>query len=204
MGRAKIWPFSLTKKTKGRNEVENMFFPDIETDRLILRKFQHKDLQFIFNHFSNNDVCKYLYDNEPLRSIEEAKEIMAFYEDQENKTHNRWMIINKQDNNRMGTCGFHCWDKQNNIAEIGYDLTKMYWGQGYMTEALTSILNHGFQNLGLNRVQAFVSIENESSSKLLLKLGFKNEGIIREKHLYRGEYYDHFCFSLLKREWKES
>lgn len=181
-----------------------MFFPDIETERLILRKFQKDDLQFIFEHFSDNDVCEYLYDNEPLKSLEEAKQIMAFYEDQENKTHNRWVIISKQERIPIGTSGFHCWDKHNNIAEIGYDLNKTYWGQGYMSEALTAILNHGFKNLRLNRVQAFVYLGNERSSNLLLRLGFKKEGIIRDKHLYRGKYYDHYCFSLLKREWQKN
>jgi len=180
-----------------------MLFPDIETDRLILRALNSTDREFIFSHFSDNNVCKYLYDNEPLLLIGEVEKIIRFYESPEFNDHNRWIIIKKEDNIIIGTCGYHYWNKKDNIAEIGYDLGKNYWGQGYMTEAMKVVLDNGFQNMGLNRVQAFVYIENGKSCNLLKKLGFRNEGTVREKHLYRGKYYDHFCFSLLKREWNE-
>ncbi len=180
-----------------------MNFPDIGTDRLILRTLNANDREFIFRHFSNHDVCQYLYDNEPLSSIEEAEKIIRLYESPEDSDHNRWVIIRKEDNGVIGTCGYHYWDKKNNIAEVGYDLDKNYWGKGYMTEAMKAVLNHGFRKLNLNRVQAFVYVGNDKSCNLLRRLGFKSEGIIREKHLYRGKYYDHFCFSLLKEEWNK-
>ncbi|WP_089744453.1 GNAT family N-acetyltransferase [Gracilibacillus ureilyticus] len=53
----------------------------------------------------------------------------------------------------------------------------------------------------LNRINAYVALENIQSIKLLKKLGFKNEGVFRDKHYFRGKYYDHYSFSLLKREW---
>jgi ribosomal-protein-alanine N-acetyltransferase len=194
------WPH---KKHKNMKRGKIMFFPDIETYRLKLRVLNANDTEFIFKHFSNDDVCKYLYDNEPLTSIEEAEKIIRLYESPEVSDHNRWVIVNKEDNVIIGTCGYHYWDKKNNIAEIGYDLEKNYWGKGYMTEAMKTVLNHGFRNLNLNRVQAFVYVENDKSCNLLKRLGFKSEGVIREKHLYRGKYYDHFCFSLLKEEWNK-
>ncbi|MFS1516154.1 GNAT family N-acetyltransferase [Bacillus sp. SCS-151] len=89
----------------------------------------------------------------------------------------------------------------NHIAEIGYDLWLDYWGQGYMKEALTTTIDSAFNNMNLIRINAFVAIENDQSKYLLKSLGFQNEGIHREKHLYRGKYYDHYSYSLLKREW---
>lgn len=70
-----------------------------------------------------------------------------------------------------------------------------------MTESLHRAVKVGFENMGLNRIQAFVYVQNTRSVDLLLRLGFTQEGIIKDKHLFRGRYYDHFCFSLLKREW---
>ncbi|GAF15036.1 spermidine N1-acetyltransferase [Bacillus sp. JCM 19046] len=70
-----------------------------------------------------------------------------------------------------------------------------------MKEALVRAIDNGFSNMNLNRINAFVALENHSSFKLLEQLGFKKEGIMREKHLYRGVYYDHYSYSLLKREW---
>jgi len=105
-------------------------------------------------------------------------------------------------NELMGTCGFHCWDKVNNIAEVGYDLEKKFWEKGYMKEGLKKIIKFGFSEMSLNRIQAYISLDNEASYKLLESLGFKREGIIRDKHLYRVKYYDHYCYSLLRREWE--
>jgi ribosomal-protein-alanine N-acetyltransferase len=68
----------------------HMFFPEIETIRLKLRAFTPEDLQFVFDHFSNPDVCQYLYDCEPFTSLDEAKKLMTFYEEPEKKDHNRW------------------------------------------------------------------------------------------------------------------
>ena len=70
-----------------------------------------------------------------------------------------------------------------------------------MNEALICAIESGFNNMALNRINASVALENINSIKLLEKLGFKNEGIYRDKHLFRGKYYDHYSFSLLKRDW---
>lgn len=70
-----------------------------------------------------------------------------------------------------------------------------------MKEALISAIKSGFDNMKLNRINAYVALGNVNSIKLLEKLGFKKEGIYREKHLFRGKYYDHYSFSLLKSDW---
>ncbi|MTI71877.1 MAG: GNAT family N-acetyltransferase [Firmicutes bacterium] len=174
----------------------------LETDRLILRELKKEDMDFVYNHFSNEDVCKYLLDNEPLKKRGEALEIINYYKDFEAKDHSRWGIVLKESNILLGTCGFHRLDRKNNIIEIGYDLNKSYWGQGYMTEALKEIIYVAFTNMQLNRIQAYVYIENIASYKLLEKLKFIREGVIRDKHLFRGNYYDHYCYSLLAKDWK--
>jgi ribosomal-protein-alanine N-acetyltransferase len=176
-------------------------FPLIETQRLILRELEPQDIDFIYGHFSDDDVCRYLLDNEPLTDINEAQEIMAFYLDPKQNDRNRWCIINKESNRQIGTCGYHRWNKTDNIAEIGYDLERESWGHGYMQEALNAALRIGFCNMSLNRIQAFVYVRNAKSIATLRKLGFIEEGIVRDKHYFRGTYYDHYCFSLLKREW---
>ncbi len=176
-------------------------FPDLKTKRLTLRELTLQDTDFIFKQFSDEDVSKYLYDAEPLMKREEAEEIITWYQNPEGKRQNRWGITNNEDGVIMGTCGYHNWDKTNNIAEIGYDLAVDFWGQGIMYEALVAVLDNGFGNMGLNRIQAFVAVDNKRSTGILEKLGFKCEGIIRDKHLFRGNYYDHYCFSLLKKEW---
>lgn len=172
----------------------------IETSRLILRELIDEDIDFVYHHFSNEDVCRYLYDEEPLTHQDEAMDIIKWYSDFEFKDHCRWGIELKKTGKLIGTCGFHCLDSKNKIVELGYDLSKDDWRNGYMSEALDSALGVAFNNMQINRVQAFVFTENEGSCKLLEKLGFTREGTIRDKHLYKGRYYDHFCYSLLSNE----
>ncbi|MCP4178315.1 MAG: GNAT family N-acetyltransferase [bacterium] len=172
----------------------------LETSRLILRKFEPNDLSFVYNHFSNSFVSEYLYDNEPPKNKDEAKEILDWCIDIESLNHIRWCIILKEKNIPIGTVGFHIYDQINNAIEIGYDLSQKYTQQGYMTEAMNVVINYGFKNYNLNRIHACVAVENTGSNRLLEKSGFHLEGIIRDKHFFRGNYYDHNLFSLLKKD----
>ncbi len=180
-------------------------FKDLTTERLNLRKFCYGDLNFVYRHFSDGEVCRYLFDNEPVKTLEEAEEIVLWANDiSGSPDHHRWILEVKGYGLPMGTCGFHRWDKRNKIAEIGYDLASGYRKKGYMTEALKAMLGYGFEKMVLNRIEAFVYVGNEDSLSLLEKLGFAKEGIIRDKHLFRGEFYDHYCLSLLKRDFPGS
>ncbi|WP_102272231.1 GNAT family N-acetyltransferase [Cytobacillus massiliigabonensis] len=182
--------------------IDQKFFPELETRRLKLRNVNSEDIDFIFKLFSDEKVCEFLYDEEIFKKKEEAIEFIEWNSKPEKRGHNRWVLVKKDSNEQIGTCGYDLWDRTNNIAEIGYDLLYEFWGQGYMKEALISAIESGFSNMRLNRINAYVALNNKNSIKLLEDLGFKNEGIYRDKHLLRGKYYDHYSFSLLKREWK--
>lgn len=176
---------------------------ELKTDRLLLRKIEFEDVNFIFKHFSDEEVCKYLVDNEPVKTIEEAKAIINWsYSNNIDPNNNRWLIVFKETNEPIGTIGYHRWDKNNNIAEIGYDLCKSYWKQGIMSEAMRIVLKFGFEEMGLNRIQAFVHIENVASYSILKKHGFHAEGIARDMFLFRGRYYDHYAMSLILKDYK--
>ena len=71
-----------------------------------------------------------------------------------------------------------------------------------MIEALTAVIKNGFERMGLNRIEAQVYVENEASVRLLQKLGFKQEALLRDYYCVDGEFYDHYLFSLIKKDWK--
>lgn len=177
-------------------------WPSLETERTMLRKVTDEDLDFIFSHFRDPNVCRYLVDNEPTSSSEEAKEIIDWCNGngRPNSRQNRWLIMLKETGEPAGTVGFHNWDRANHIAEIGYDLSFAHWGKGMMSEVLQRVLAFGFGEMQLNRIQAFVHLQNAGSYSVLKKQGFVAEGIVRDRHLFRGKYYDHFLLALLKRD----
>jgi ribosomal-protein-alanine N-acetyltransferase len=179
------------------------FFPNLETDRLFLRLLTMDDDEFMFKQFSDPQVTQYLMDEPPVENIEGARMIIQYFLEPEGKNHSRWGIIRKSDNQMIGTCGFHNWEKAYFRSEIGYDLYPDFWGQGYMTEALTAAINNGFERMKLNRIDALVYIDNPRSSGLLKKLSFKQEGILRDYFYLNGTFYDHAIFSLLKRDWQD-
>ncbi|MFQ5758897.1 MAG: GNAT family N-acetyltransferase, partial [Candidatus Bathyarchaeia archaeon] len=80
-------------------------------------------------------------------------------------------------------------------------LNPAYWGQGIMTEALRAVLKHGFEKMELNRIQAIIDSKNTRSLKLVHRLGFKKEGVLRQRSYFNGQFLDDVCFSLLKKEW---
>jgi ribosomal-protein-alanine N-acetyltransferase len=177
-------------------------FPTLETERLILRQMTLEDADFIFQHFSASAVSQYLMDEPPMTEYAQALEIIEFYLEPEGKTHNRWVIIRKSDRQPIGTCGFHKWDKRYFRAEIGYDLSPSFWGQGYMMESMRAVISNGFEQMGLNRIEALVYVENHRSIQLLQRLGFKQEGVLRDYFYLDGKFYDHSLFALLQSEWK--
>ena len=183
---------------------EILFAPRLDSDRLTLRTITLDDLEFVFSHFSDPHVHKYLVDEEPVTSEQEAKAIIQWASNPVDITCNRWIIQLRENGQPVGTCGFHNWDQQNNRVEIGYDLSQSHWRRGITCEAVDMMIQSGFERMGLNRIEAYVHLNNIGSADLLRKLGFQLEGIVRDKHLFRGQYYDHYCFSLLKSDLSES
>lgn len=148
--------------------------------------------------FGDDEVARYL-DGPTLTDIAEVQDIIRWTD--EIFTHGtglRWGIIRKAGGNLIGTCGFHIWSRQNARAEIGYDLAKIWWRQGFMREALTAILAYGFTHMDLNRVEAHVLPINIASIGLLKNLGFQIEGLMRQHAFYREAFHDTCMFSLLR------
>ena len=71
-----------------------------------------------------------------------------------------------------------------------------------MTEALKAVIASGFEKVGLNRIDALVYVENKPSIRLLQRLGFTREGLLRDYFYLDGKFYDHIIFSILRREWE--
>ena len=114
----------------------------------------------------------------------------------------RWWDILEQGNKIVvGAAGFHSWYTDHSRAELGYNLFEPFRGQGYMTEALTKIINIGFTDMGLNRIEAFVGPGNDPSLRIMERLGFSKEGLLREHYHKNNHTEDSVAYSLLKREY---
>ncbi|HKM35152.1 MAG TPA: GNAT family N-acetyltransferase [Lachnospiraceae bacterium] len=172
-----------------------LFFHDLESERLLLKNISYEDRDFIFKQFSDADVTKYLLDEEPCTTMQEADDIIDCYLIPEPRLQHRWILTLKSDNSKIGTCGFHCWNRENWSVEIGYDMQKEYWDKGYMTEALSAIILFAKQDMQVKRIDAHIYPDNVRSSKLVKKLGFMNsaDNVI---YAFRGIDYIHNIYQL--------
>ena len=175
----------------------------METERLILRPLAPEDSDGLFRIFSDPEVTRYL-EITPLKFASEGKALLDYFNGQlDRKTGMRWGIERKQDGALLGTCGFHSVELWVFKAELSYDIGRPYWGQGIVPEAARALLRHAFEGMGMNRVQASVLPEAAASAKVLEKLGFHREGVLRESGYWKGRFWDKITYSLLKREWLE-
>jgi RimJ/RimL family protein N-acetyltransferase len=85
---------------------------------------------------------------------------------------------------------------------LGYCLDDAAWGHGYATEAARCLLQWAFDTLALNRVQAETDTRNTASARVLEKLGFVREGMLREDCVVNGEVSDSWVYGLLRRQWQ--
>ena len=172
----------------------------LRTDRLVLRPMAADDVDFVFDHFSNPHVHRYLVDSPPVTTRSDARSIVEDYTGPAGASHMRWVITDATSGAPIGTSGFHLWSRAHHRAEVGYDLAPGSWGQGVMSEALRAVLDHGFERLLLHRVVAYIHPDNAASLRLAERLGFVREGLARDLFLTGSTYHDHWMLALIAGE----
>jgi ribosomal-protein-alanine N-acetyltransferase len=173
-------------------------FPELETTRLRLRRMDYDDADDFYEIYGNNDVTKYLDWNGP-RNEEMAEMLIEYFNNEfENMSAIRWGIEEKDSRMIIGTIVLHGFIKEG-IADMGYDLHRKFWGKGYMTEALKTVLDFCFNEMNLHRIQCQISPDNKPSLALVTKLGFKEEGLLRKRGYHEDDkyFYDIKQFALL-------
>ena len=176
-------------------------YPVLETERLLLRQMTKKDVDFLFQLYSSREVLRY-FGMSPIASKEAAEGMVENYEKQlESGGPMRWGIVDKETGNLIGTCGFHGIAKSYKRCEIGYDLRPEFWGRGIMAEALRPMLSYLFNERDMNRIGATIVPLNTASTRVVEKLGFIQEGLLREYILQEDEMLDAYMYSMLKKEW---
>lgn len=174
-------------------------FATLETERLVLKSMSIEFKEGVYRLFSDDDVTRYM-DMESIKTMDEAVEIIEFMSNlAERKLAHRWVILWKETNEVIGTCGFNNWERhRGSRSEIGYDLAKEFWGKGIMKEALTCMLTFGFQEMNLRRIEALVLGGAKQSMRVLEKLGFVQEGLLRQYGYWSGQFWDEHMFSLIR------
>jgi [ribosomal protein S5]-alanine N-acetyltransferase len=175
-------------------------YSELQSDRLNLIQSDVSHASTLFGFWTNTDVTRYM-NIEPLATIDDVIDMIDLTNHLAAINQSiRYTVFIKNTNQIIGSCGFNYIDFENERAEIGYDLGKEYWGNGYASEAVFVLMNYWFHDLGLNRLEARVVPENVQSIKLLNKLAFQFEGILRQSEKSKDGFIDVMIFSKLKME----
>ncbi|MFN3528525.1 MAG: GNAT family N-acetyltransferase [Bacteroidia bacterium] len=155
-----------------------MFTAVLTSTRLGLRPVEDADLPEVFEGLSHPEVIRHYgisYDTQ-----EACREQMAFYQSIENTKSGRFWVITSHNNDFMGIVGVYFYKAQHLSAELGYWLLPAYWRKGIMHEALSLVLDDVQASALVHRLEAQVETDNVASEKLLLRLGFQKEGVLRD------------------------
>jgi ribosomal-protein-alanine N-acetyltransferase len=174
-------------------------FPNLETQRLQLRRLQIKDVDETLALRSNPEIMKYI----PRPLITTKEEALKFIETMDTNINSNslinWGITTKEEDRLIGMIGFYRTKPEDYRSEVGYILATEFHGQGVITEALKQVIQFGFEVLKLNSIEAVIDPENYGSEKVLLKNNFVKEGHFKEHVFFEGEFLDSVFYSLLKK-----
>jgi RimJ/RimL family protein N-acetyltransferase len=113
----------------------------------------------------------------------------------------KWGVALRHDDQLVGTCGFNEWSQVRRWAELAFDLEPAHWGKGLMRQSVAAVLQWTFRQDQVDRVHAFVRIDNRRSERLLERSGFVREGCLRSYRVCRGQPHDFYIYGLLRSDW---
>lgn len=174
-------------------------FPNLETERLVLRRVDKNDVNEIFSLRSNVETMKYI--PRPLvKNIEDALEHIAMIDSKiEANEGINWAITLKGNPKLIGIIGHYRIKPEHFRAEIGYMLLPEFQGKGIISEAIKKTVDYGFNEMGLHSIEAIIDPENTASAIVLEKNNFVKEAHLKENEFYEGRFLDTVIYSLLKK-----
>ena len=171
---------------------------------VILRPVKRSDISYFLEWFNDPEVIQYLGMYLPMTEMSEEKFIEELGTTRARS--DALFVIEVIEGNStkpIGNCGLHGINSKDNHATFGIVIgEKDYWSKSYGTEAARLLVNYGFQQLNLHRISSSAIAYNERSIKLHMKVGFREEGRVRQRMFKNGQYHDLVQFGILREEWR--
>jgi RimJ/RimL family protein N-acetyltransferase len=170
-------------------------FPEIQTNRLLLRRMNEQDAGEILKLRSDENVMRYI-DRKRAENIEDAKQWLEIVENAlDSNAGITWGIAKKENPGVLiGSIGYWRIIKEHYRAEVGYMLSQSFWRQGIMKEALLKVIDFGFREMNLHSIEAHINTLNLASANILLSTGFVQEAHFKENFFWEGTFRDTIVF----------
>jgi ribosomal-protein-alanine N-acetyltransferase len=175
--------------------------PILATTRLRLRQFRADDAEAMHACFADPEAMRFWNTPVHTRPIETERAVRNFV-DCTPSYYRFWAVADAQTDRCLGLANYHDGHIRSRRASIGYMISPASQRQGIATEAVTAMLDFCFGELGLHRLEAFIHPENQPSLRLIERLGFRREGLLRDHLRVGDEWRDDALYALLAAEWR--
>jgi [ribosomal protein S5]-alanine N-acetyltransferase len=177
------------------------FASEILTPRLCIRPVEKTDLPALLAVNGDDTVTRYL----PYASWKDLADAEAWFERicgyHKNGDTLQCVIVRRDTGDVIGACLLFKVVEASARGEIGYVLGRSHWGKGYASEALSAFIERIFVELSLFRLEAEIDPRNDGSARVLQRLGFLQEGLLRQRWRLKGETTDSALYGLLRPDW---
>ena len=172
---------------------------EIHTERLFLRKILPDDAEVMFRNWANDaEVTRFMRWAAHKDADETRKTIQDWFDGYSNKTYH-WGICIKG-GEIIGSLGIFNVNESDGCAEMGYCIGRKWWGQKYTTEAVKAVIRYMFENTDIERIEAFHSVLNPASGKVMLNAGMRCEGFARHKYKAHGVFHDCDMYAIVRED----
>jgi RimJ/RimL family protein N-acetyltransferase len=176
----------------------------IETGRLTLRPLTSDDFADVHAYYCRSEVARYVYweacDPDQTREmLDHNIKRSAIEHDGDGLVLGIvWRAVGRV----VGHVSLQLTSHEHGQGEVGFVLNPDYGGHGLATEAAAAMLGLGFDGLGLHRIAGRCDARNESSARLMERLGMRREAHFRENEIFKGEWGDEYVYAILAGEWR--
>ncbi|MBN1620035.1 GNAT family N-acetyltransferase [candidate division WOR-3 bacterium] len=169
-----------------------------------LRKPKSEDAGGFIDICADKEVMRYYgCEGAFINTFEDANKQIDWCNKQFENNAGKWIIVEQEKDTYIGDIGFFNFVEEHRRVELGYRLKKEYWGKGIISNFIAQLVKYGFTKKNYNRIEATVDERNFGSKRVLLKNGFKLEGILREFEFEFNEFVNLEVYSILKREFTD-
>jgi len=152
------------------------------------------------NWVSDMDICRYMRWL-PHKDIEETKSAVSNWIEAYSRDNvYLWVITLKENEEPIGTIGLFAVNENDLCGDFAYCISKNYWGKGIATEALRAVMAFAFDTIGFNRLEAYHSINNPSSGRVMEKVGMIFEGLAKQKYKSISGFEDCNMYAMIKKD----
>jgi [ribosomal protein S5]-alanine N-acetyltransferase len=171
--------------------------PILSTHRLRLRQFRAEDADAMHQCFADPEAMRFW--NQPVHTKRiETERVVRRLMDCTPSYYRFWAVADVRSDRCLGMVNYHDGHIRSKRVAIGYIVDPAHHGKGIATEAVSAMLDFCFSELGLHRVQAFIHPDNIASRKLVEKLGFRSEGLLRDNLRVGDSWRDDTLYALLE------